>query len=64
MTTGCKECNEATFQFGGQCQGCGKDISVDEARAHHIERHADGGQTTSENTAILCDPCHKDIHKK
>ncbi len=49
---------------GGKCEGCGKDIGVDDARGHHIKRHADGGQTTSKNTAILCDPCHKNIHKK
>ncbi|MCK4743627.1 MAG: HNH endonuclease [Sulfuriflexus sp.] len=49
---------------GGKCEGCGKKISVDEARGHHIKRHADGGRTNSKNTAILCDPCHKNIHKK
>ena len=56
--------NKALDMRDGQCDGCGLQISVDQARGHHIIRHADGGLTNGGNLAILCDPCHKDIHRK
>ncbi|WP_267102545.1 RHS repeat-associated core domain-containing protein [Xanthomonas sacchari] len=42
--------------------GCGKDIDLSNAHGHHIERHADGGRTVSENHAEVCTECHKKIH--
>ncbi|AXT61698.1 HNH endonuclease [Aquimarina sp. AD10] len=59
-----KEKSEMLNENGGKCEGCEKDITIDEAKGHHIKRHADGGPTTKENTAILCDGCHKEIHSK
>jgi RHS repeat-associated protein len=47
----------------GKCAGCGEKKTVDEVEGHHIERHADGGKTTAENGAALCETCHKQIHQ-
>jgi len=57
------EKEEVLKERGGSCDRCGKKINIDEARGHHIERHADGGQTTKDNLAILCGPCHKEVHR-
>ncbi|AOW20769.1 DUF6443 domain-containing protein [Urechidicola croceus] len=59
-----KEKKEMLDDNGGKCEKCSKDLELDDAKAHHIERHADGGPTTKENTAILCDGCHKEVHRK
>jgi 5-methylcytosine-specific restriction endonuclease McrA len=50
-------------QQGGKCAQCGEAKTADEVEGHHIERHADGGQTDDPNHAALCNPCHIDIHK-
>lgn len=47
---------------GGKCAQCGKDASIGETRGHHKQRHADGGQTNTDNHAMVCDPCHKELH--
>ena len=43
--------------------GCGKDIDKNNSDGHHIERHADGGRTVSENHAEVCKDCHRELHK-
>ncbi len=48
---------------GGECAGCGKKIGTAEAVGHHTQRHADGGKTNSENLTVVCNPCHKEVHK-
>jgi len=48
---------------GGKCAQCGKPIDETNSNGHHVERHADKGQTVPENHAELCIPCHKDIHR-
>ena len=48
---------------GGTCAGCAKPISTSEGRGHHVQRHADGGKTNQPNLKVLCEECHKDIHK-
>ena len=48
---------------GGKCENCSKDLKNEDAKSHHIERHADGGATTPENTAIVCKDCHVEIHR-
>jgi RHS repeat-associated protein len=58
-----KEKEELHTERGGQCEGCDKEITVKQARAHHTVRHADGGETTKKNTNLLCDTCHKEIHQ-
>ena len=37
-----------------KCQQCGADLSRQPFEAHHIRRHADGGQTQLHNGMILC----------
>jgi predicted restriction endonuclease len=44
-----------------KCQRCGSDLSQKPFHAHHIRRHADGGQTQLYNGMVLCIPCHKEI---
>ena len=48
---------------GGTCAQCGKELGLGDAKGHHVQRHADGGKTTPDNLAVVCGPCHKDIHK-
>lgn len=48
---------------GGQCAtGCGTSIDRSNSAGHHVERHADGGPTTSSNHAEVCLDCHKQLH--
>jgi hypothetical protein len=48
---------------GGKCANdCGTDIDQSNSRGHHIERHADGGQTVPENHAEVCTECHDKLH--
>ena len=50
---------------GNQCaNGCGTKIDESNSAGHHIQRHADGGKTSSENHAEVCNPCHNEIHSK
>ncbi|CAB0151899.1 tRNA3(Ser)-specific nuclease WapA [Pseudidiomarina piscicola] len=52
-------------QQGGKCaNGCDTDIDSSNSAGHHIDRHADGGQTIPENHAEVCTECHKDLHSK
>jgi uncharacterized protein RhaS with RHS repeats len=44
--------------------GCGKTINQSNSKGHHIERHADGGNTVPENHSEVCDDCHLGIHSK
>lgn len=49
---------------GGNCAQCGQPTTVKDSAAHHVQRHADGGPTTKDNTAVVCNPCHVDLHRK
>ena len=49
---------------GGNCGQCGKPTTMEGSAAHHVERHADGGPTTKENTVVVCKSCHDDLHRK
>jgi RHS repeat-associated protein len=49
---------------GGNCAQCGKPTTTEGSAAHHVQRHADGGPTTRENTAVVCNPCHVDLHRR
>ena len=52
-------------KVGGKCEGwCGKPLKLKDARGHHVKRHADGGRTTYDNLAVLCQACHRRIHKR
>jgi hypothetical protein len=49
---------------GGQCAtGCGTAIDQANSRGHHIQRHADGGQTAPGNHAEVCRECHDKLHR-
>ncbi|MDN4037291.1 RHS repeat-associated core domain-containing protein [Massilia sp. YIM B02443] len=43
--------------------GCGTEIDRGNSAGHHIERHADGGRTVSENHAEVCRDCHDKLHE-
>ncbi len=48
---------------GGTCEQCNDPLKLEDAKGHHIERHADGGKTTTDNLAVVCDDCHKELHR-
>lgn len=48
---------------GGKCDQCEEPLTLDGAKGHHIERHADAGLTVEKNLGVLCDRCHKEVHK-
>ncbi|UKB86419.1 HNH endonuclease [Chryseobacterium sp. MEBOG06] len=58
-----KEKTELIEEKDNKCEGCNKEVTPETSNAHHTIRHADGGETTKENTNILCKDCHKEIHK-
>jgi hypothetical protein len=57
------EVNAGLKKQGNACANCSNKIDLTEARGHHIKRHADGGKTDQSNLTVLCDTCHKEIHK-
>ncbi len=58
-----KEREAKRMEQGHQCgNGCGTDIDASNSAGHHIDRHADGGRTGSENHAEVCVECHKKLH--
>ena len=54
---------EMLNQRGPKCEGCDKPVTVDDVQAHHLKRHADGGETKPEEMVNLCKDCHPYIHK-
>lgn len=46
-------------EHGGVCSNCG---TAGKVQAHHIKPLADGGDNSKENTALLCEVCHLEIH--
>ena len=55
--------NDGLQKNDGKCEGCGKPLDLKDAKGHHVDRHADGGQTVPENLSVLCETCHKEVHK-
>ncbi|WP_421100642.1 HNH endonuclease [Stenotrophomonas sp. PUT21] len=54
---------EGLSNQGGNCANCGKPTDLANSDAHHVQRHADGGgDTKSENMAVVCKDCHKELH--
>lgn len=51
---------------GGRCERCSLEFKdhKDGQEYHHIERYADGGETSVENIEMLCVECHKKAHGK
>lgn len=58
-----KEKAEMLEAQDNKCPQCGENKTVDEVDGHHVDRHADGGQTTPENGASVCKSCHTELHK-
>jgi len=48
---------------GGRCQRCGEKLRVNNFHIHHRVPWAKGGQTTLENALLLCEQCHRELHK-
>ena len=58
-----KERKEKREEQDNQCaNGCGTEINESNSAGHHIDRHADGGQTVPENHAEVCLDCHNELH--
>ena len=55
---------QAREQQGGVCPWCNLPLEEEEAVGHHKERHADGGQSTTDNCVAMHDWCHKELHRK
>jgi len=54
----------AVFRMqGGKCQCCGK-VLEGNFHVHHKVPWSDGGQTTLENALLVCERCHRKLHKK
>lgn len=50
---------------GYQCaNGCGTKIDANNSAGHHIQRHADGGKSVSDNHAEVCVDCHVKVHRR
>jgi 5-methylcytosine-specific restriction endonuclease McrA len=55
---------EGLEEPGGQCLQYGDPLSLEDAKGHHVDRHADGGGATDpDNLAVLCGPCHTEVHR-
>lgn len=44
------------------CDRCGDQIAFEELKAHHVQPHSQGGETTLENAQGLCSDCHNEVH--
>lgn len=52
------------FAKNNHCERCNKEISkYTEGQFHHRIRWIDGGKTSADNIAFLCNECHVEIHK-
>lgn len=47
---------------GKHCQACGDEPDV--IIAHHVRRIMDGGNNDESNIMLVCEQCHKDIHRR
>jgi RHS repeat-associated protein len=55
--------NDAKLQLQcGKCAHC--DVTISKGVGHHVKRHADGGRTNDANHAVVCEPCHHELHSK
>ena len=57
----------ANIEGGGRCAGIGccrsgTDPTVD-LRPHHVRRYADDGVTSLDDTVLICDTLHRDLHE-
>jgi hypothetical protein len=46
-----------------KCQRCGEKLRMEAFHVHHKIFWAKGGQTTLENALLLCEQCHRELHK-
>ncbi len=49
--------------YGGKCQRCGETLEMTSFHVHHKLPWIKGGRTTLENALLLCERCHRDLHK-
>ena len=54
-----KQRREVFLRDGGQCQSCGKEVSLREYEVDHIIPWSKGGTTTIENGQCLCRACNR-----
>jgi hypothetical protein len=50
--------------YGGICQRCNKKLEMSNFHVHHKIPWAKGGKTTLENALLLCESCHRELHKE
>ena len=55
---------EIMSRQNGHCHDCDEMLTGDNAAAHHVVRHADGGPTEVENGVMVCSSCHSVRHSK
>ena len=44
--------------FTGECEECGKSITLSESRSDHLLAHSKGGKTDENNHQVLCEDCN------
>lgn len=50
------------IRYGSCCMLCQRKLKPKQRTLHHIIPISEGGRTTEENGAILCEPCQRIIH--
>jgi RHS repeat-associated protein len=56
------EKSQKLSEQGGKCANCEKPVKDGDGIGHHVDRHADGGKTDSNNVPVVCKDCHKELH--
>lgn len=55
-----KEQKKAIYKRAkGRCEACKIPLKKTSGEYHHIKAYVDGGETTIENLALVCDMCHQ-----
>lgn len=51
------------MERGGVCEICGKKIGIELMSLHHVAPRSIGGRDIDGNLQLLCNGCHKALHK-
>lgn len=56
--------NELIKRYGKRCWICGRKFNTNKKlQLHHILKWCEKHETNISNTSILCEKCHKNLHK-